>query len=166
MLAGYPAVHSEAEAYFQRLIAGRSVTDQNLLDMVRSQPLMLALHRQGFNAMTDPEDWESLITEHGTPEMKALAGPDRDRLMIVLKGLYAGTEHLHIELARMDLDAMRDSFREVSLPRTRSGNIGDEAHRGSASRQADQVVGPVDEPERPCPGTGAFETRCSKQHRL
>ncbi len=48
------------------------------------------------------------------------------------------------------------AIRGLSLPRTRSGNIGDEAHRGSASRQANRAVELVDESACPCPGTDAF----------
>jgi hypothetical protein len=54
----------------------------------------------------------------------------------------------------------------LSLPRIRSDNIGDEAHRGSASRRADRAVGSVDVLAHPCAATGAFETRCSRRHRI
>ena len=70
MLIDYPSVHTEAESYFSRLISGRSNSDDQLMAMVCSQSLALALHRNGFNAVTGPEDWDAFIANHGTPEMK------------------------------------------------------------------------------------------------
>ena len=54
---------------------------------------------------------------------------------------------------------------DLSLPRTRSGNIHDEVRRESAERRAGRTVGLADGSAHPCPGTGGSGVRCNKRCR-
>lgn len=100
MMAKYAAVHAEAEAYFERHRTGRTLTDQELFGIAMTHKNLDSLFRERAGQMNDPEDWDDFINEFGTDQMRALDKPDRDRLLIMLNGLYASSQALHLEVAR------------------------------------------------------------------
>jgi integrase len=112
MLVKYSPVHAEAEAYFERLRTGRTLTDQELLVLTATHKNLDAMFRERSGDLNSREDWEEFIDQFGSEQMKALTGPDRDRLIVWLNGLYAGSESVQVQLARMKLEQKEEYFKE------------------------------------------------------
>jgi integrase len=93
----YAAIHDEAEEYFEPLIAGRTISDEQLLLMAVT---MYPHLDRATGKMDGPEDFRALVQKHGTNEMWALAPADMDRLLIMLNGVYAASEAVNLELIR------------------------------------------------------------------
>jgi integrase len=104
----YAAIHTEAEAHFFALISGRAMTDQDLFGMAMTEENLTPLFRLYSGKLNAPADWQRFIAQHGTDQMKALTAPDRDRLIIMLNALYAGTETVHLEIAHARYEEKRE----------------------------------------------------------
>lgn len=110
MMTAYGPVHIEAEAYFAKLISGRTFSDSDLKTMMLKQHIINDLFKQK-NVYQAIPDLGGFIDEFGTDEMRALAGPDRERMCVILWSMYAGTETGHLELARMEVEDQDEAFR-------------------------------------------------------
>src|SRR6266404_2076241 len=62
----YAAIHDDAEEYFERLIAGRTISDEQLLLMAVTMYPQLD---RATGKMDGPEDFRALVQKHGTDEM-------------------------------------------------------------------------------------------------
>jgi hypothetical protein len=98
MLAKYAAIHAEAEVYFERLISGRRLSDEELIRLVGTRQNAAALFKARPGELYQRSDWDRFIDQSGTPEMRALVGPDREFLVEHLYYLYVMTEAANAEL--------------------------------------------------------------------
>jgi integrase len=91
----YGTIHAEAEAYFARLISGRSLTDREIEQIILRHPMADAM-------VTSPRsiqsrlDLDRFIDTHGDAEVRALAGPDRERLKQAVDFLNGKIEAGHL----------------------------------------------------------------------
>ena len=109
----YSRIHAEAETYFDRLITGRAMNDQELFRLAMTHDNLDTLFRQYGGKLSTPEHWHDFVATHGSDQMKALSVPDRYRLIAMLRSLYAATETLHLEVARIDLADQEERFAEL-----------------------------------------------------
>ncbi len=108
----YSRIHAEAETYFDRLVTGRALNDQELFRLAMTHDNLDTLFKQYAGRLSTAEDWNTFITVHGSEQIKELSVPDRDRLIAMLRSLYAATETLHLEVARIDLADQEERFTE------------------------------------------------------
>jgi hypothetical protein len=121
------------------------------LAIVRPETI-IRWHRLGFRAYWRRRSRHRVGRPNVSVELRALI-----REMSRPNPLW-GAPRIHGEL-------LKPNRRWLSLPRTKSNNIGDDAHE---DRARDKLADPLDrdEPGHPCPETGAFGARRSRQHRL
>jgi integrase len=110
VMQNYAREHAEAEAYFARLISGRRLTDDELLDMTANNHTFEALRTLKIGQLNERSDWDLFIDQCGTTQQRALAGPDQDRLVIILRAIYAATETINLEVARERYDERREHY--------------------------------------------------------
>jgi integrase len=102
----YAAIHAEAEAYFDRLISGRTISDQVLNALAAS--LYVPLRDSASEAINSTADLDAFIDQHGSDQMKALVGPDRTRLHSLLETLYRHTQKVEGEALGMTAERKRN----------------------------------------------------------
>jgi integrase len=114
MLAKYAAIHAEAEVYFDRLISGRQLSDEELIQLVGTRQNAEALFKANPGELYQRSDWDRFIDQSGTPEMRALVGPDREFLVEHLYYLYVMTEAANAELTRERYEERRDHLSRLT----------------------------------------------------
>jgi hypothetical protein len=114
MLAKYAAIHAEAEVYFERLISGRRLSDEELIRLVGTRQNAAALFKTRPGELYQRSDWDRFIDQSGTPEMRALVGPDREFLVEHLYYLYVMTEAANAELTRERYEERREHLTRLT----------------------------------------------------
>jgi integrase len=114
MLAKYAAIHAEAEVYFERLISGRRLSDEELIRLVGTRQNAAALFKARPGELYQRSDWDRFIDQSGTPEMRALVGPDREFLVEHLYYLYVMTEAANAELTRERYEERREHLTRLT----------------------------------------------------
>jgi hypothetical protein len=110
----YAAIHTEAEAYFERLISGRRLTDDELIQMIATRQNAEALFQTRPGELYQRSDWDRFIDQSGTAEMRALVGPDREYLVEHLYYLYVMTEAANAELTRKQYEERREHLTRLT----------------------------------------------------
>ena len=101
----YAAIHAEAEKYFDRLISGRTMTDQQI-DVLAAA--LLRPIRATPRAIESRLDLNAFIDTHGSDEVRALTGPDRVKLEDAVEFLYRHSERVNLVGLEMPADEQRD----------------------------------------------------------
>jgi integrase len=101
----YAAIHAEAEAYFERLISGRTVPDQDI-DVLASS-LMGPLRANPRGIMTRL-DLDRFIAKHANDQVKALTGSDRKRLEDTVEFLYRHSEKVNLAALELRTEGQRE----------------------------------------------------------
>jgi integrase len=110
----YAAVHAEAEKYFEQLISGRRLTDDDLIQMVATRGNAKRLFDLPPGELYSRSDWDRFIDQSGTAEMRALTGPDREFLVEHLYYLYMMTEAANAELTRQQYEKRNEPLTRLA----------------------------------------------------
>ncbi|MDI1285882.1 MAG: tyrosine-type recombinase/integrase [Reyranella sp.] len=106
MMAAYAAVHAEAEKHIARLISGRALTDSEIEKIVLTLPMAEAMFKSP-RAIASRIDLDRFIDTHGDERVRALTGPDRERLKEAVDFLNRKVEAGHLGAFEHRADAQR-----------------------------------------------------------
>ena len=105
----WPALHAEAEKYFERLISGRSLTDREIEQIVLSHPLADAMV-QSPQSIPTRFDLDRFIDTHSDDSVRTLSGPDRERLKTAVDFLNRKIEAAHLMAFDLKANSQRAFF--------------------------------------------------------
>jgi integrase len=96
----WPAIHAEAEKYFERLRTGRSLTDREIELIVLSLPMTEAMFELPQSIPTT-FDLDRFIDKHADDRVRGLSDPDRERLKDAVDFLNRRIEAGHLAALEM-----------------------------------------------------------------